>query len=103
MHGGRKEHLVMCVALRTVSVLTKFLSIPNKVVHAVRKSRSIKEQNSTEEEEWKINQTLNPFLRSTRPNWTRFGILRASLTLLNPKIGPKIGLNPQKTGQLLLY
>ena len=24
MHGGRKEHLVMCVALRTVSVLTNF-------------------------------------------------------------------------------
>ena len=32
MHGGRKEHLVMCVALRTVSVLTKLLSFRNKVV-----------------------------------------------------------------------
>ena len=35
-------------------------------------------------------------MRSTRPDWTRFCILRANLTRLNLKIGPKIGLNPKK-------
>jgi hypothetical protein len=39
---------------------------------------------------------LNPFFMSTRPKWTRFWILRANPTHLNPKIGPKIGLNPKK-------
>ena len=43
----------------------------------------------------RLNPNLKPFLRSTRPNWTRFWILRANLTGLNPKIGPKIGLNPK--------
>ena len=35
---------------------------------------------------------LKPFLRSTRPNWTRFWIVRANPTHLNPKVG----LNPKK-------
>ena len=39
---------------------------------------------------------FKPFFMSTRPNWTRFWILRANLTRLNPKIGPKIGLNPKR-------
>ena len=38
----------------------------------------------------------NPFFMSTRPNWTRFWILRANQIHLNPKIEPKIGLNPKK-------
>ena len=40
---------------------------------------------------------LKPDLnQSTRPNWIRFWILRANPTRLKPKIGPKIGLNPEK-------
>ena len=35
-------------------------------------------------------------MRSTRPVLTHFRILRANQTHLNPKIGPKIGLNPKK-------
>ena len=38
----------------------------------------------------------SPFFMSTQPNWTHFWILRANPTCLNPKIGPKIGLNPKK-------
>ena len=33
-----------------------------------------------------------------QPDWTHFWILRANPTLLNPKIKPKIGLNPKKNG-----
>ena len=42
---------------------------------------------------------LNPFLRKPDPIGP-FLILRAKPTHLNLKIGPKFGLNPQKTGQV---
>ena len=48
----------------------------------------------------RVEPKFEPFLRPTRPDWTRFLTLRANQTQLNLNFGSKIGFNPKKRAGL---
>ena len=45
---------------------------------------------------YRVEPEFEPYLRPTRPNWTRFWTLRDNLTQLNPNLGSKIEFDPKK-------